>query len=321
MRHIAFILGIFLLLTFAVSNVSAEEDDLNIMCTNSTLADFTSNLITENVTIDYIMPSGVCPAYYDATPSDISKVTNADIIISFGSDQMEPWLSGILFYNENYELIECKDMGEWNIPSGAKTYVQYIAESLISILPNLNQTIKANSESYLNQINETASSLQDSIALKGYEGKKIISMSWQKDFLEWLGLNVTYSYGPPQTLSAQDEINVLNAASEDGVAVVVDNLQSGTSFGAKIASETGKSHVIFTNFPGAIPGTNNYLDMITYNTNQLINGTQTYEYKQGDILNLENEIKNLEIQRNISIVLALIFAVLIFALYAMYKRK
>ena len=321
MKYSAYILGIILLFTFVAGNATAEENDLNIVCTNSILSDFTSNLIKENVSIDYIMPSGVCPAFYDTTPSDISKITNADIIISFGSASMEPWLSDILEYNQDYDLIECKNMGEWNIPSGARAYVQYIAEKLSEIHPELNETIKSNSESYLNQINETASSLQETIRTKGYQDKKIISMLWQKDFLEWLGLNVTYSYGPPQTLSAQDEINVIDAASEEGVYVVVDNLQSGTSFGAKIASETGISHVIFTNFPGAIPGTDTYLDTITYNTNQLVEGMETYEYKQGDISNLENQVKNLEMERNISIVLAIIFAVVIFALYAMYKRK
>jgi len=212
MKSIVYILGIILLLSFIVTNASAEEDDINIVCTNSVLSDFTSNLIKENVTIDYIMPSGVCPAYYDTTPSDISKVTNADIIISFGSAQMEPWLSKLLGYNTDYDLIECKDMGEWNVPSIAREYVQCIADELIKIYPELNATIKANSESYLNQINETALSLKEIIETNSYQDKKIIAMSWQKDFLEWLGLNVTHSYGPPQTLSAQDEIDVINAA-------------------------------------------------------------------------------------------------------------
>lgn len=321
MKNIAYVLVIILLLIFIVPTVSAEDDDIKIICTNSILSDFTSNLIKENVTIDYIMPSGVCPAYYDTTPSDINKVTNADIIISFGSAQMEPWLSDLLEYNQNYDLIECKDMGEWNIPTGARAFVQYITAELIKIYPEQNLTIKANSEDYLDQINETALSLKEIIQTNGYQNKKIITMSWQKDFLEWLGLNVTYSYGPPQTLSAQDEIEVINAAMEEDVTVVVDNLQSGTNFGAQIASKTGKSHVIFSNFPGAIPGTDNYLDMISYNTNQLVEGIETYEYKQGDISNLENIIKNLEFERNISIVFAFIFAIIIIALYVLYKKK
>ena len=302
-------------------NVNAQEEKINIVCTNSVLADFTSNLIKENVSIEYIMPSGVCPAYYDTIPSDVSKILDADIIISFGSSTMEPWLSDLLEYNENYELIECKDMGEWNIPSGAKSFVQYIEEQLSEILSEQNETIHSNADSYLLEIDQMAETLKNSIEGNGYVDKKIISMSWQKDFLEWLGLNVTYSYGPPQGLSAQDQLNVINASNQDDVSVIVDNLQSGTDFGAKVASESGASHVIFTNFPGAIPGTDTYLDMIEYNTEQLTKGIDTYEYKQGEINTLQGQINDLESQRNISLSLVAIFAVLSIIVYVLYKKK
>jgi len=311
----------FLLFLSSVTIVDADENTTQIVCTNSILADFTSNLVKENVSIDYIMPSGVCPAYYDTTPSDVSKILDADIIISFGSSTMEPWLSDLLEYNENYSLIECKDMGEWNIPSGAKSFVQYIAEQLSEILPDQNETINSNAEAYLLEIDQMAETLKNSIEIKGYSNEKIITMSWQKDFLEWLGLNVTYFYGPPQGLSAQDQLNVINASNQDDVSVIVDNLQSGTDFGARVASESGASHVIFTNFPGAIPGTDTYLEMIEYNTEQLIKGIETYEYKQGEINTLQGQIDDLETQRNVSLSLVAIFAVLSIVIYVLYKKK
>jgi len=320
MKNKCIIITIILLTAFTI-NTAAEENTTNIVCTNSALADFTSNLIEGNVTIEYIMPSGVCPAYYDATPSDVSKIITADVIISFGSQSMEPWLGDLLEYNQNYSLIECKDMGEWNIPSGAIAYVKHITTELCEILPDLNDTITNNYDSYLEQINETAFSLKELIENKGYVNLNIVTMQWQEDFLEWLGLNISYAYGPPQGLSAQDEIDIINAASENNVYVIVDNLQSGTSFGAKIASETGASHVIFTNFPNAVPGTDTYLDMITYNTQQLIDGIETYDYKQGDISNLEKQIGELELQRNISLIFVIIFIIIALALFAMYKRK
>ena len=146
-------------------------------------------------------------------------------------------------------------------------------------------------------------------------------MSWQKDFLEWLGLNVTYSYGPPQGLSAQDQLNVINASNQEDIYVIVDNLQSGTDFGGKVASESGASHVIFTNFPGAIPGTDTYLEMIEYNTEQLIKGIETYEYKQGEINTLEGQINSLETERNMFLFLFIIFAILSLVLYVLYKKK
>ena len=314
------IVGMLFFSCFTITT-SAEEETINIVCTNSFLADFTSNLITENVSIEYIMPSGVCPAFYDTTPSDVSKIVSADVVISLGSSITEPWLVDLLAYNTDCDTIECKNLGEWNIPTGAKTYVEHLTTELSEIFPELNETIKQNSEAFIAEINETAELLQNLIETNGYQDKKIIAMQWQKEFLEFLGLNVTYSYGPPQGLSTQDELDVIDAASSGEICVVVDNLQSGTDFGARVASESGASHVIFTNFPGAIPNTDTYLDMISYNTEQLINGISTFEYKKGDIAELEVEISNLELQRNVSFVLVAIFAIIAIVLFVMYRKK
>ena len=320
MKKSLIIISSILLLSFLAVNVSADEQ-ITIVCSNSILADFTSNLVTENVTIDYIMPSGVCPAFYDTCPSDVSKIVNADIIISFGSTSMEPWLSDLLAYNEDCSIIECKDLGEWNIPSGARAYVECLNSKLSEVLPELNETISANTQSYLAEIDNKSEELKQIIETSGYLGKKIICMGWQKDFIEWLGLNVTYSYGPPQGLSVQDELDVISAASSGDVYAVVDNLQSGTDFGAKVASESGATHVIFTNFPGAIPGTDTYLEMISYNTDQLVDGLKTHEYKKGDIANLEDQVSSLEFQRKLSIVFVIIFVILSLIFYLMYKKK
>ena len=159
------------------------------------------------------------------------------------------------------------------------------------------------------------------IEINGYQDKKVICMQWQKDFIESLGLNVTYYYGPPEGLSTQDMLNVSQAASTTDIVAIIDNLQSGTEFGSRIASETGASHVIFTNFPGAVPGSETYLEMLTYNTQQLINGITTYEYKQGDIATLEGQLTTTELQRNTAIILAGIFAILAIVLLIMYRKK
>lgn len=320
-KYLLILLTVSLLSSFITASYAEEGSDINIVCTNSLLADFTSNLIKENVSIDYIMPPGVCPAYYDTTPSDVSKIINADIIISFGSPFIEPWLSDLLEYNKNCSIIECKNMGEWNIPSGAKKYVEHLADELSKILPSLNQTIHNNSEIYLTEINDTAQELQNLIETNDFTGKKVISMQWQKEFLGWLGLNVTYSYGPPQGLSSQDQLKIINAATNNDTCAIIDNLQSGTDFGARVASETGISHIIFTNFPGAIPGTDTYLDMITYNTEQLVKGIQTYEYKQGTISKLQKQVADLELQRDTATLLAVVFLILIVTLFIMYKKK
>lgn len=313
------IIGI-LLFFFFITNFNAGES-INIVCTNSVLADFTSNIITENISIEYILPSGVCPAFYDTCPSDVNKIVNADIIISLGSHIKEPWLADLLAYNYGYDLVECKNLGEWNIPSGARTYIWCLKTNLLALFPESNLTIYKNIQSYINQIDNKSKELKKVIENAGYLGKKVICMNWQKDFIEWLGLNVTYSYGPPQSLSIKDELDVISVASNNDVYAIVDNLQSGTEFGARVASETGTSHVIFTNFPQAIPGTDTYLDMITYNTEQLLQGISTYEYKKGEISAAQSKISSLEIQRNISLALIGILILSLIILFIMYKKK
>ena len=310
----------FLLISCFTITTSAEETT-NVVCSNSILADFTSNILKDNVTIEYIMPPGVCPAFYDATPSDVSKIISADIVISLGSPLKEPWLAGLLTYNSDCKIIECKDLGEWNFPSGAKKYIEHLTEEISTIFPEKNESIYMNSQLYLTKMEEKGQELLDKIKANNSINKQVICMSWQKEFLEWLDLNVTYSYGPPQGLSVQGELDVINAASNNNIYAVIDNLQSGTDFGARVASESGASHVIFTNFPGAIPGTDTYLEMITYNTEQLIEGIKAYEYKQGDISELQDQITGLELQRNALIILAIIFVIFTITFYIMYKKK
>jgi len=314
------VIGIIFFSTLA-TNATADEDKINILCTNSFLADFVSNLLTENVTIEYIMPPGICPAFYDTTPSDVNKIVTADIIVSFGSPAIEPWLGDLLEYNPSCDLIECKDLGEWNYPSGARIYIEYLESELSILYPELNDTIQSNAEKYINKIDAKFVELQNKIKNNSYLEKKVICMGWLKDLIEFLGLNVTYSYGPPQGLSLKDEIDVINAASSNDIYAVIDNLQSGTDFGARVASESGASHVIFTNFPDAIPGTKTYLDMISYNTDQLIKGMATYEYKKGELSELENQVSDLELQRNLFLILAVIFIILTLTFLIMYNKK
>lgn len=323
LTKILFFLSILMILLAYPTDAKVQENnvDLEIVCTNSILADFTSNLLPENTTVEYIMPPGVCPAYYDTKPSDVNKVIQADIIVSFGNPQMEPWLADLLEYNKDAEIIECRNLGEWNIPSGAKAHVELLTDELIEKLPSLNDTINEKSQEYIGQIDEKSEELQNLIDINNIQDKKVICMGWQKDFLEWLGLDVVKSYGPPQGLSVQDQIDIKETAENDDVYAVIDNLQSGTDFGANIASETGKSHIIFTNFPGSIPGTDTYLEMIEYNTEKLIDGIQSYQYKKGDIANLERQLTSIEMQRNISITVAGMLAILTMLVFVIHKRK
>ena len=116
------ITGLLFLFIFLQINVSAAEEPIKIVCSNTVLADFTSNLIKENVTIDHIMPGGACPSHFDTTPGDIEKCIDADIVISLG---YEPWLKPLINNSGNTDVkqIKCTGLGEWSLPSNAIKFV------------------------------------------------------------------------------------------------------------------------------------------------------------------------------------------------------
>ena len=61
----------------------------------------------------------------------------------------------------------------------------------------------------------------------------------------------------------------MEAARGKNVVAVVDNLQSGADAGRPLAEELHVPHVVLSNFPGSLPGTEDYFDLLNYNVRLL----------------------------------------------------
>ena len=309
-----------LLVAVIASSGASTAAEVRIVCTNSALADFTANIVNDSVDVEYIMPAGACPSHFDTRPSDIDLIAGADIVVSLG---WEPWMDDLLEASENDDAfqVQCPGLGEWNVPSGAKAYVDRIAGGLRDTGLFDNASINTSATAYKAGIDAMAEDLRALVRANGQVGTKVIVMQWQKAFVEWLGYNATATYGPPEDLSTEDMLRIAEAADDRDVAAIVDNLQSGTDFGSNVAAESRAIHVILTNFPGAVPGTDTYLDMIEYNTKRLIDGVQMHENKKGEIADLENQVADLETQRMALGAAVGVLVLLVVVLAVMYKRK
>jgi ABC-type Zn uptake system ZnuABC Zn-binding protein ZnuA len=301
------LVAILMASAFIVPMASAAEatEELRIVCADTILADFTENIVGDIAVVEYLRPAGICPSHYDARPSDANEVARADIIVQLG---WEGWLNDLVTSSGNADVprVMVSGLEEWNYPEGAKAHVDKIADGLSAILPEHAATFETNAAAYKAQIDTKAAELQGKVLVEDVKGRKVVCMEWQQVFVEWLGFDVVATYAPPETLSLADQLDITETASSGDVVMVVDNLQSGTEFGAHVASETGVSHVILTNYPSANPNTYTYLDMLEYNTDQLINGARTYEYKRGDIADLEGQVDDLEFQNTLLLTMAII---------------
>ena len=145
-------------------------------------------------------------------------------------------------------------------------------------------------------------------------------MKWLKVFVESAGFQVVAVYDPPETLSAGDITDLVNVAESEGVALIVDNMQVDAEFGGGIAEQVGAEHVVLTNFPGAIPKTDNLPKMFRYNAEGLYNGLNTWKSTstlRAERDQLSNQVTTYQIATSIAVVVAVFEAVL---LYTRRKR-
>lgn len=302
----------FLLSVVSLGIASGEDEKVVVICTNSVLADFATNVfgdeLDDAVEIEFIMPAGVCPSHFDTSPSDVVTIASADVVISLG---WEPWLSDLLESSGNDDVYEiaCPGLGEWNIPTGATLHLDRIAEGLSEFRPEWNSTFNANALDYSAEIASSYETARQMIQSEGLNRTRVVSIEWYAEFLEGLGFEVVKTYGPPEGLSTADVLEISAACDDPDVAMVVDNLQSTVDFGTQLAADYGKIHVVLSNFPEAIPGKYTYLDNFEYNVDELVNGAVAYDTMQSDLSDLESEVSSLEFQR---LVLVSVVALLAF---------
>lgn len=242
----------------------------SVVATHAVLGEFAQIVGGELIEVTTIIPSGFCPAFYDLSPSDVAAVSRAMMVLYSG---IEPWMDSLLEAVGGTAGV-VRLTGEWNTPDAAAEKVDAIAAALSELLPGDAEIFAANAAAYKEELTLLAAVLRQRADALDAGDVSVISMAWQEAFVAWLGFDVVATYGIPVNLSLQDLVDLTAVGVADGVAAVIDNLQSGVGFGAKLAREVGAIHVVLSNFPGAMPRTATVLDLLAQNADALFSAVE-----------------------------------------------
>ena len=100
------------------------------------------------------------------------------------------------------------------------------------------------------------------------------------DLVQWAGFNVVASYPRPEDISAKKMQELIDQGKQAGVALVIGNLQSGTSdAGVTMASGIGAVQVTLSNFPGGFDNTETWEKAIEKDVDLLL--AALAQYKKG----------------------------------------
>jgi hypothetical protein len=313
-RGMTLMLLLPLLSTLIAATACAAEKPV-IVCTTSAVGSVVEELLGDTAETLVLVQPGLCPADFDMKPGYIEAVAKAQILFK-QNIQGEFWLDGLLEAAGNPGLTMVAIPGVYNTPEGARSYVRRIGGNLSQIL---HVDLESKISEMLQEINEVSDLMASRASALGASDVKVICMAWLQTFVESAGFTVVAAYNPPETLSASDIASLLQTAQSESVALIADNLQIDTEFGAGIAIQAGAEHVVLTNFPGAIPGTETLPKMLRYNAEQLFNGTilwRSTSTLRAERLDLQNQVAIFQVVASLAVVVALAEAVLLYA-----KRK
>lgn len=140
---------------------------LHILAVESFLADIAQNVAGDRSQVEVLVPRGVDPHGFEPTPGDVTKVANADVLITNGAG-LEAFLGGLLDnLGGEHQVIEASagltgrighdgeiDPHFWLDPNNVIRYVENIRDGLIRADPEGAETYAANVDAYIVRLHE-----------------------------------------------------------------------------------------------------------------------------------------------------------------------
>jgi zinc transport system substrate-binding protein len=193
-----------------------------------------------------IAPAGLCPGHFDLKPSDVAAANYAKLVLNHG---WEAWYASLekAIVPPGPRKVTLATQGNWMIPELQKQAAVEIAGLLAELDTVRADTYRLAVARYESEVDSAAAAARAMLA--GKELPAVIAADQQAPSLKWLGFRVVATYGRAEDFTAQELTRLARVASDSGVKLIVDNLQSGPDAGKPLAEALKVKHVTLTNFP------------------------------------------------------------------------
>jgi len=272
------------LLAILFTLLSCAQQPADIMAGSSLIADIIQDIADGKLTAYTLIPPGTCPGHYDVKPSDVERLANSEVLIIHNWQQNMKNISDLVEAADNPDLvikvIDVPDMPM--VPQIQAETTDKIAQALGEIDPENSAYYQEKAAERTQAILAKGEEVQDKFQAANVSGINVLCVEYQVGFAEWAGFNVTDTYGRPEDLSVADVEELIVEAKEAGVALVIDNLQSGaTSNSEAMAQDIGAIQVTISNFPGGFENTETWEKAIDKNADLLLEALNEWREQYG----------------------------------------
>ena len=294
----------------ALEPVSLGKDErLQVVVTTSIVADIVGQIGDNIIDLTILLPAGVDPHTFEATPRDVATIADAHVVIANGAG-LEAFLEellenaggntpvvhasyGITFremdtshhepetevqeHETEAHLHEGIDPHTWTTPANVIIFVRNVVSALSALDPANAETYEANAQAYTTQLEEIDDWIQEMIERIPEENRKLVTDHTVFGYYtDRYGLEQVGAVIPAISTAAQPSAREL-AALEKAIkeyeikAIFVGNTVN-PSLSEQVANDSGTQLVML--YTGSLgtegSGVESYLDYLRYNTNAIV---------------------------------------------------
>lgn len=284
--------------------VTPEADALKVVATTTVFADLVANVGGTNVAVTSLVPKGGEVHTFDPTPSDVSRVGGAGLVVMNGLG-LDEWIAQIVTDSgaaapvielaEDLEGVTYLEGGEVHAgeePSGdpghheginphlwldvenGQRYVDRIIEALVAADPDDAATYEANGAAYRARLDELDTWVRQQVATIPEANRKLVSFHEAFPyFATAYGLEIvgTIVEAPGQDPSAGEIATLVEAIKASGAKAVFTEAQFSPELAQTVAAEAGVAVVrdLYNDSLGD-PPVDSYEAMIRWDTDKTV---------------------------------------------------
>jgi manganese/iron transport system substrate-binding protein len=274
--------------TGCASNASSDKSvdgKIDVVTTISTLNSFVQGVGGDKVRVTSIVPVGASPETYEPTPQDVATIAKAKVLVENGAG-LESWLDrllrnaaspklqtviaseGLPIINDNPHL--------WMDPQYAKHYVLQIRDGLIAVDPADANAFRINAMHYNDALDALTAHIRAQIATIPPSQRYMIVFhnAWQY-YNDRFGITTLgfVERNPGQEPNPQQVAQLVDLAKQHNVRGVFSEPEYSPKILYSIAQGSNIKVVenLYDDSIGTSPQVSNYLSMLVYDTNIIVN--------------------------------------------------
>ena len=265
--------ALFALALFASACEPARPSSrgLKIATTTSYLEAVVQDLLGDDIQIVRLAEPGTCPGHFDIRPSQVRELQECAVLVRFDFQKALDARSAEIRTN-GPAAAEISVRGGMCRPDSYLAACRQAAAHLVSH-SLLSHTAAADRlQKIAARLGHLSHNLTNRISAAGLSGTPILASGHQRDFCQWLGLDVKAAFRSADSAAISEIEAAIARGKLAQIKLIVANLPEGRRTADALAERLKARVVVFENFPASENGRVSFDAMISGNVDAFLRG-------------------------------------------------